>query len=243
MELNPWLQVGDNLIEIELDNQPESSRWYPGGGIYRNVWLTKTAPVAVEHWGTWVTAKADGSVRVEIRLKADAPEGYLPVKLQKPANGVTPDGQTYTYSANDASVADVDGDGQYEIILKWDPSNAHDNAHDGFTGPTIFDCYNITSSQLLWRIDMGINIRSGAHYVPFIVYDLDGDGKAEFIVRTADGTRDSKGNVVGDSTADYRHRAPENAQLPMLATPDPISTEVMDVGLLFHGAEPFGLGL
>ena len=74
VELNPWLQVGDNLIEIKLDNQPESSRWYPGGGIYRNVWLTKTAPTAVEHWGTWVTAKADGSVRVEIRLKADAPE-------------------------------------------------------------------------------------------------------------------------------------------------------------------------
>ena len=153
-------------------------------------------------------------------LRADAPQGYLPVKLQKPANGVTPDGQTYTYSANDASVADVDGDGQYEIILKWDPSNAHDNAHDGFTGPTLFDCYKILPQKnteehgLLWRINMGINIRSGAHYVPFIVYDLDGDGKAEFIVRTADGTRDSKGNVVGDSTADYRHRAPENAQLP-----------------------------
>ena len=74
-------------------------------------------------------------------LLADAPDGYLPVKIQKPADGVTPDGETYTYSANDASVADVDGDGQYEILLKWDPSNAHDNAHDGFTGPTIFDCY------------------------------------------------------------------------------------------------------
>ena len=147
-------------------------------------------------------------------LRADAPQGYLPVKLQKPADGVTPDGQTYSYSANDASVADVDGDGQYEIILKWDPTNAHDNAHDGFTGPTLFDCYKLSDSQLLWRIDMGINIRSGAHYVPFIVYDLDGDRRAEFIVRTADGTRDSKGNVVGDSTADYRHRAPENAQLP-----------------------------
>ena len=61
---------------------------------------------------------------------------------------------------------------------------------------------------------MGINIRSGAHYVPFIVYDLDGDGRAEFIVRTADGTRDSKGRYVGDSTADYRHRAQENAPIP-----------------------------
>lgn len=153
-------------------------------------------------------------------LSATAPDGYLTVNLQKPADGVTPDGQTYTYSANDASVADVDGDGQYEIILKWDPSNAHDNAHDGYTGPTLFDCYKImpqTASErngLLWRINMGINIRSGAHYVPFIVYDLDGDGRAEFIVRTADGTRDAKGKVIGDSLADYRHRAPDGATNP-----------------------------
>ena len=148
------------------------------------------------------------------KLFADAPEGYLPVKIQKPAGGVTPDGETYTYSANDASVADVDGDGQYEILLKWEPSNAHDNAHDGFTGPTIFDCYKIVNSKLLWRVDMGINIRSGAHYVPFIFYDLDGDGRAELIVRTSDGTRDGVGKVIGDGKADYRHRAPADAQNP-----------------------------
>lgn len=164
----------------------------------------------------------DGDVTYEIRggnkngsytLKASAPEGYLPVKLQKPQEGTTPDGQSFSYSANDASVADVDGDGQYEIILKWDPSNAHDNAHDGYTGPTLFDCYRLDGT-LLWRIDMGINIRSGAHYVPFIVYDLDGDGRAEFIVRTSDGTRDGKGKVIGDPKADYRHRTPENAPNP-----------------------------
>ncbi len=143
-------------------------------------------------------------------LKADAPDGYLPVALQKPADGVTPDGQPFSYSANDASVADVDGDGQYEIFLKWDPSNAHDNAHDGFTGPTLFDCYRLDGT-LLWRIDMGINIRSGAHYVPFIAYDLDGDGCAEFIVRTADGTRDGKGRVIGDGQADYRTYPKEGA--------------------------------
>lgn len=146
-------------------------------------------------------------------LKADAPDGYLPIKIQRPAEGMTPDGQTFSYSANDASVGDVDGDGQYEIILKRDPSNAHDNAHDGYTGPTLFDCYRLDGT-LLWRIDMGINIRSGAHYVPFIVYDLDGDGKAEFIVKTSDGTRDGLGRVIGDSLADYRHRAPENAPNP-----------------------------
>ena len=154
-----------------------------------------------------------GSCDGSFTLKADTPKGYLPLKLQKPAAGTTPDGETFTYSANDASVADVDGDGQYEIILKWDPSNAHDNAHDGYTGPTLFDCYRLDGT-LLWRIDMGINIRSGAHYVPFIAYDLDGDGKAEFMVRTSDGTRDGLGQIIGDSLADYRHRAPENAQNP-----------------------------
>ena len=92
--------------------------------------------------------------------------------------------------------------------MKWDPSNAHDNAHDGFTGSTIFDCYRLTGEHL-WRIDMGPNIRSGAHYVPFIVYDLDGDGCAELMVKTADGTVDGKGNVIGDATKDWREGAAE----------------------------------
>ena len=157
-------------------------------------------------------------------LAHDAPKGYLSLPLEKPADGTTPDGRRYSYSANDASVADVDGDGQYELILKWDSSNAHDNAHDGFTGPTLIDCYKLNTgnathnpivngkslnSKLLWRIDLGRNIRSGAHYVPFIVYDLDGDGRAELMVKTADGTRDGVGNILGDSTADYRHGVKE----------------------------------
>lgn len=164
----------------------------------------------------------DGEATYEVRggrkngrfvLAKEAKDGYLPVKLQKPADGETPDGRTYSYSANDASVGDVDGDGTYEIFVKWDPSNAHDNAHDGFTGPTLIDCYTIDGTQL-WRIDLGINIRSGAHYTPFIVYDLDGDGRAELMVRTADGTRDGKGRVIGDKKADYRHRPQPDAQNP-----------------------------
>ena len=138
-------------------------------------------------------------------LKADAPVGYIPIRLEKPEGGESPDGRRYSYSANDATVADVDADGQYVIILKWEPSNAHDNAHDGFTGATLFDCYRIDGTRL-WRIDLGHNIRSGAHYVPFIVYDLDGDGRAEMMVKTADGTRDAEGNVVGDSLADWRDK-------------------------------------
>jgi rhamnogalacturonan endolyase len=108
----------------------------------------------------------------------------------------------YTYSPGDASVADLDGDGQYEIVLKWDPSNARDNAQDGFTGNVILDAYELDGRQL-WRINLGKNIRAGAHYTQFLVYDFDGDGKAEMACKTADGTVDGKGNVVGDSTKDY----------------------------------------
>ena len=154
-----------------------------------------------------------GNIDGKYTLAADASDGYLTVGLQKPAEGTTPDGRTFRYSANDASVGDVDGDGEYEIFLKWEPSNARDNAHDGFTGPTLFDCYRLDGT-LLWRIDMGVNIRSGAHYVPFVVYDFDGDGKAEMMVRTADGTRDGKNRVIGDSTADYRHRPAADAGTP-----------------------------
>ena len=155
-----------------------------------------------------------GSIDGQFVLQPDdQATGYIDLPLQKPADGTTPDGRGYRYSANDASVADVDGDGQYELILKWDPSNAHDNAHDGFTGPTLIDCYKIggggADSRLMWRIDLGRNIRSGAHYVPFIAYDFDGDGKAELMVKTADGTRDGTGTLLGDSTADYRHGVTE----------------------------------
>ena len=154
----------------------------------------------------------EGDVTYEIRggakngtytVKAGAPAGYLPVRLDKPEGGITPDGRQYTYSANDASVGDVDGDGNYEIILKWEPSNAHDNSHDGFTGPVLFDCYRL-SGERLWCIDMGPNIRAGAHYTQFMVYDFDGDGRAEMMVKTADGTVDGRGKVIGDPKADWR---------------------------------------
>ncbi len=138
-------------------------------------------------------------------LPANAPSGYVEIPIQQPQGGVSPDGRLFEYLANDASIGDVDGDGEYEIILKWDPSNAHDNAHSGFTGSTMFDCYRLNGERL-WRIDLGRNIRSGAHYTPFLVYDFDGDGKAELAVRTSDGTVDGKGNVIGDATADYREQ-------------------------------------
>ncbi|MET8527142.1 cellulose binding domain-containing protein [Micromonospora sp. NPDC005172] len=130
--------------------------------------------------------------------------GYLDVPLQVPAGGTTPSGESYTYSANDASVGDLNGDGTYEIVLKWDPSNAKDNSQSGYTGNVYVDAYTLTGTRL-WRIDLGRNIRAGAHYTQFQVYDYDGDGRAEVAMKTADGTRSGTGQLIGSSSADYRN--------------------------------------
>ncbi len=69
LDLTPYIEFGaDNVIAIRLDNPPDSSRWYPGGGIYRNVWLVKTAPVHVAHWGTYVTTSQGVGVDANIDL-------------------------------------------------------------------------------------------------------------------------------------------------------------------------------
>ncbi|MCF8342236.1 MAG: rhamnogalacturonan lyase [Chitinophagaceae bacterium] len=107
------------------------------------------------------------------------------------------------YIANDASVGDVDGDGVYEIFLHL-AGKGKDNSQAGFTDPPIIQCYTMKGT-FLWEINLGKNIREGAHYTQFMVYDLDGDGKAEVAMKTADGTIDGKGVVIGDSSKDYRN--------------------------------------
>jgi hypothetical protein len=144
-------------------------------------------------------------------------QNYLRIPLQVPPSGTTPGSpqcetanETYTYSANDGSVGDVDGDGQYEIFVKWDPSNSKDNSQSGCTGNVFIDAYRLDGTRL-YRIDLGRNIRAGAHYTQFIVYDFDGDGKAEMAVKTAPGTQGGDGQFLklgpaasDDDNADYR---------------------------------------
>jgi len=151
----------------------------------------------------YVETILDGTVVDTSKEVSVLANNYLDVPIKAPADLTMPDGETCTYTANDASLGDVDGDGQYEIILKWDPSNAHDNSHDGHTGNVYIDCYEMDGT-LLWRVDLGVNIRAGAHYTQFMVYDYDGDGKAEMVCKTADGTIDGKGKAIGDANADYR---------------------------------------
>ncbi|MEV5550414.1 rhamnogalacturonan lyase [Streptomyces sp. NPDC052309] len=130
--------------------------------------------------------------------------GYKDVPITPPAGGTTPDGVAYTYEANDASVGDLDGDGALDIVLKWQPTNAKDNSQSGYTGNTIVDGVRLDGTRL-WRVDLGRNIRSGAHYTQFQVYDYDGDGRAEVAMKTADGTKDGTGAVIGSSSADHRN--------------------------------------
>jgi len=110
------------------------------------------------------------------------------------------------YRPGDASIADLDGDGEHEIVLHQ-TSNARDNAFPGVTGAPVFDGYEMDGTHL-WRIDLGINIREGEHYTQFMVYDLDGDGRAEMACKTADGTLDGAGKVIGDKDKDWRTRKP-----------------------------------
>lgn len=140
------------------------------------------------------SGKEPSAEEVESALKGakavkawESGENYLDIPLRIPEGGTTPAGEAYNYHANDISIGDVDGDGEYEYIVKWDPTNSKDVSQTGYTGNVYLDCYKL-DGRLLWRLDMGVNIRAGAHYTQFMVYDFNGDGRAEMAVKTAPGT-------------------------------------------------------
>ena len=131
----------------------------------------------------YTVVSSDGDVSDPV---VPSPDSYLDIPLQRPAGGTTPpgvihpQGEAYTYSAGDASVADLDGDGELEYLVKWDPSNGKDVSQVGYTGTVYLDAYKL-DGELLWRLDLGVNIRAGAHYTQFLAQDFDGDGKDEIV--------------------------------------------------------------
>lgn len=161
------------------------------------------------------TARAD-----EVRKGNSLPNSYayvdIPIDIPDDVARMG-DGKTSTYrrtrydganigGANDASVGDLDGDGEYEIVLKWDPQDSKDSAGADFTGNVYIDAYEIDPNNhgYKWRIDLGKNVTAGAHYTQFMVYDFDGDGKAEIAMKTAPGSIDGTGHYVsevGDTAA------------------------------------------
>ncbi len=199
------------------------------GNVAYNIYRDGTKVATVTNSTNYQDASGSASSTYTVRPVIGGVEGavsetarvwnqqYLRVPLQVPPGGTTPGSpqcetanEAYTYSANDGSVADLDGDATYDIVLKWDPSNAKDNSQSGCTGNVYIDAYKLDGTRL-WRIDLGRNIRAGAHYTQFVVYDLDGDGKAEIAVKTAPNTRDGTGQFLrlgpaanDDDNADYR---------------------------------------
>jgi rhamnogalacturonan endolyase len=188
-----------------------------------------------------VRAIVDGLEQADSETASVWQDGYAAIPTEPPPGGSNASG-AYTYSSADASVGDVDGDGQYEIIVKWDPSNARDNSQEGHTGDVYFDAYRLEGERL-WRINLGPNIRAGAHYTQFLVYDLDGDGKAEVMMKTAPGTKDASGSFLkmgpaanDDDSADYR-----NADGYVLSGPEYVTVFSGEQGLEL-ATETFKIG-
>lgn len=182
--------------------------------IYRNGALVNASPITgatnlLDNAGTTsssyvVKTVVDGKeVETSDACKPWA-SWWKSIQLSRPANGTG----GCTYTPNDMSVGDVDGDGKYELFVKWDPSNSKDNSQSGVTGNVYIDCYKLDGT-MLWRIDLGQNIRAGAHYTQFQVYDYDGDGKCEIVMKTAPGTKDGTGKYVlmgsDNPSATYRN--------------------------------------
>ncbi|MCD8180132.1 MAG: Ig-like domain-containing protein [Firmicutes bacterium] len=157
---------------------------------------------AVTPWNTNTTSSSSVASYSEYNSMA-----YMDVAIQNPGTllnsaafaGDEDSSKTCTYTANDASVGDIDGDGEYEIILKWDPSNSKDSAGADYTGRVFVDAYEMDGT-FLWRIDLGYNVTAGAHYTQFMVYDFDGDGYAEVAMKTAPGSKDGQNTVNEDGT-------------------------------------------
>ncbi len=218
--------VSWRMLGAEYDAQSPSRVAYR---LYRDGSLVTTVTNSTNYYDSGASSNASYAVSVVIDGKECTKSGavgtransYISIPLTPPPGGTTPSNEAYSYNTgtvtrsagavNDGSPGDVDGDGEYELIVIWEPSNAKDNSAAGYTGPVYMDAYKLNGTRL-WRLNLGRNIRAGAHYTQFVVYDFDGDGKAEVAVKTAPGTQDatgaylSKGPAASDNDAsDYRN--------------------------------------
>ena len=139
-------------------------------------------------------------------------QNFLRVPLQSPGA---------IYNAHDSSLGDVDGDGQYEVIMLWEPTDARDNSQAGVTSNVFIDALKLDGTRL-WRIDLGPNLRAGEHYNQYVVIDADGDGRAELGIKTAPGTRDSSGQFLskGPAASDDDSQVFRNEDGYVLAGPE-----------------------
>lgn len=138
-----------------------------------------------------------GGEPCDARKPFSSGENYFDIPLSQPAPAILPDGSSIEYSPWDASAGDLDGDGEYEIIQRWDAARLH-AAQEGYTGGLILDAYK-QDGTVLWRIDLGVNIRCNTENV-FSVYDYNSDGIAEVAAKTAPGSKDGTGRYVSEAS-------------------------------------------
>jgi rhamnogalacturonan endolyase len=215
----PTLSTSNNFVSWRLlgtDNKEATTFDLLRNGevIASNLNVTNYKDTQGKNTDTYqVVTKVNGEVTETSKAVSPWAGKFLSLKLDRPEGGIhktwgddnkRPKGTNvpYAYYPNDMSVGDVDGDGQYELIVKWDPSNSKDNSQSGHTGNVLIDCYRLFTGEKLWRIDLGVNIRAGAHYTQFLVYDFNGDGRAELVCKTSLGSMDGEGIYVNQATDD-----------------------------------------
>ncbi len=138
-------------------------------------------------------------------LPANAPtRQYLDPAADSRAAAPRPRARRTPTRPTTCRVGDLDGDGELEYVLKWDPTNAKDNSQSGYTGNVFLDAYKLNGTRL-WRIDLGRNIRAGAHYTQFLVYDFDGDGRPR--------SREDRGRHAQRHGPGHRQRQRRSPQL------------------------------
>ena len=183
--------IGFNLYRRVASEVPVRLNTRPITGATNFVDSVANVTAAPSYFVRPVLNAREGDPSASFALRPATP--YLSLRLQ------TPEG----YTPNDGSVGDLDGDGEYELVIHQ-VGRGRDNSQKGMTTEPILEAYRLDGT-LLWRINLGKNIREGAHYTQFMVYDLDGDGRAEVACKTADGTIDGVGTVIGNPDADYRN--------------------------------------
>lgn len=185
ISFNLYRQVG-NSKEIKINEKPLSGATcftdLKADFSGTNTYIVKSV----------INGKESGKSDKFKLIAGGKPSQYLSVPLKTPQR----------YTPGDCSTADLDGDGEYEIIIHM-VGIGRDNGSNGLTTPPIIQAYKLNGT-MLWEINLGLNIREGAHYTQFLVYDFDGDGKAEMICKTADGSIDGLGKVIGNPAADWR---------------------------------------
>lgn len=157
-----------------------------------------------------IVTKQYGEVTDTSAIAVPWDDVFLQVHLDRPPSGDR-FGYAFEYYPNDCSAGDLDGDGDYEIVVKWQPNMAADNAQFGWTAKTYIDAYKLDGTRL-WRIDLGYNIRSGAHYTQYLVYDFDNDGRAELVCKTAPGTIDGQDKYVSEAATENNIRNTDNSK-------------------------------